>query len=143
MGNKVDISRFNWTSKLFTGLIFNKGSLPMLVDSGLINVYIDDYGHRCKYQNCILFLFDTSFRFYPTLEEKISSFQAFYDWYDVGIKDRRMLVFKVGKAYQKDFYKLKHMIPGKYSDEFKKVTNLQSDLIMRIDYSKEIYRYNL
>jgi hypothetical protein len=143
MESKVDLARFNMTSKLFAGLIFNKGSLPMLVESGLINVYIDDYGHRCRYQNCILFLFDTSFRFYSTLEEKVSSFQAFYDWYDVGVKGHRMLVFKVGQAYREDFYKLKHMIPGKYSEEFKKVTNLRSDLIMRIDHSKEIYRYNL
>jgi hypothetical protein len=35
------------------------------------------------------------------------------------------------------------MIPSNYSDEFKKVTNLHTDLIMRIDHSKEIYRYNL
>ena len=131
------------TSKLFTGLIFNSSSLPMLVDSGLINVYIDDYGHNCRYQNCILFLFDTSFRFYSSLEEKVASFQSFYDWYDVGAQKQRMLVFKVGPTYQNDFYKLKHMIPGKYSDEFKKVTNLHSDLIINMDLSKEIYRYNL
>lgn len=143
MGNRVNLGRFNTTSKLFTGLIFNKGSLPMLVESGLINVYLDDYGHRCKYQNCVLFLFDTSYRFYSVLEEKVASFQSFYDWYDVGVENQRMLVFKVGKAYQEDFYKLKHMIPGNYSEEFKKVTNLQSDLIIRIDHSKEIYRYNL
>ena len=143
MESNVDLNRFNMTSKLFAGLIFNKGSLPMLVESGLVNVYIDDYGHRCRYQNCILFLFDTSARFYATLEEKVSNFQAFYDWYDVGVKNHRMLVFKIGHVYQDDFYKLKHMIPSNYSDEFKKVTNLHTDLIMRIDHSKEIYRYNL
>lgn len=143
MPSNVDLTRLNMTSKLFTGLIFNSSSLPMLVDSGLINVYIDDYGHKCRYQNCILFLFDTSFRFYSALEEKVASFQSFYDWYDVGAQKQRMLVFKVGPTYQNDFYKLKHMIPGKYSDEFKKVTNLHSDLIINMDLSKEIYRYNL
>jgi hypothetical protein len=143
MANNIDLTRLNVTTKLFTGLIFNSSSLPMLVESGLINVYIDDYGHRCKYQNCILFLFNTSYRFYPTLEEKVTSFNSFYDWYDVGVDKQRMLVFKVGAVYQNDFYKLKHMIPGKYSDEFKKVTNLHSDLIMGLDYSREIYRYNL
>lgn len=143
MPSNVDLTRLNMTSKLFTGLIFNSSSLPMLVDSGLINVYIDDYGHKCRYQNCILFLFDTSFRFYSALEEKVASFQSFYDWYDVGTQKQRMLVFKVGPTYQNDFYKLKHMIPGKYSDEFKKVTNLHSDLIINMDLSKEIYRYNL
>lgn len=143
MASSVDLSRFNMASKIFTGLVFSKGSLPMLVESGLINVYLDDYGHKCRYQNCILFLFNTSARFYPTLEQKVADFESFYDWYDVGVDKQRMLVFKIGKIYKEDFYNLKHMIPAKYSDEFKKVTNLHSDLILRIDHSKEIYRYNL
>lgn len=143
MGSNVNFARFNMASKLFTGLIFSRGALPMLVEAGLINAYIDDYGHKCRYQNCVLFLFNTSARLYTALEEKIVCFQSFYDWYDVGVDKQRMLVFKVGDAYQDDFYKLKHMIPTKYSDEFKKVTNLHTDLIMRIDHSREIYRYNL
>ena len=42
MASNIDLTRFNMASKLFTGLIFNSSSLPMLVESGLINVYIDE-----------------------------------------------------------------------------------------------------
>lgn len=132
----------NLSTKFFLSLVFKRDSFPMLLASGLVNAYIDDYGYRCRYHNCLLVLFNTNAKYYPILEEKLSGFQAFHDWYDVN-EHLRMLVFKIGIVYKKDFYNVKHMVDTNYSEEFKKVTNLQENLIMDIDHSKEIYRYNL
>lgn len=142
MGTKT-ATDFNITTKFLVNLVFNKSALPMLVESGLVNVYLDDYGYRCKYQNCLFFLFNTNNRYYYSLEKKITEFKAFLDWYDVDNSGLRMLVFKIGHAYQLDLRNLKQMRNLCFSEEFKRATRLEDNVTINLDYSKEIYRYKL
>jgi len=139
---KLDPTKFNISTHFLIPLIFQSNSMPILLSAGLVNAYIGDYGYRCKYNNCVLLLFNIQNRYYPALEERMAGFQAFHDWYDVN-GHLRMFVFKIGVAYKKDFNNLIHDVNTKYSEEFKKVTKLQDNFKIPMDFSKEIYRYNL
>ena len=142
MGTKT-ATDLNITTKFLVNLVFSKSALPMLIQSGLVNAYLDDYGYKCKYQNCLFFLFNTKNKYYDGLERKIASFASFLDWYDVDNSGLRMLVFKIGHAYQLDLHNLKHMKNFWYSEEFKRATKLEDNVQVNLDYSKEIYRYKL
>jgi len=141
----MDLKSFNLTSRLLTGLIFNKNSLPTLTEFGLKNVYIDDHGYKCKYDNCLFFLFNKTKSFYDSFENKIANFSSFYDWYDVD-ETKRMLIYKVGEVYLKDFKKYKLNAHEGYSIEFIEAVTPSSSLLLKdfkLDYSKEIFRYHL
>ena len=130
----------NVSTKCLVNLVFSPNSLSMLLESGLINVYIDDYGHKCRYKDCLLFLFDTDSRYYNSLERKITAFQSFCDWYDVS-PSRRMLVFKIGSAYKNDLDNFKHMGTMEFSEGFQKVTGLENSAsIIDLELKREIYR---
>lgn len=133
----------NITTKFLVNLVFSKASLPMLMESGFVNAYLDDYGYKCKYQNCLFFLFNTDNRYYNALEKKIICFESFLDWYDIPETSLRMIVFKIGPVYQKDVENLKHMETSRFSEEFKKATRLEEGIRIELDYNKEIYRYQL
>ena len=142
MDSKAQIT-INITTRFLINLVFSKTSLPMLMESGLVNAYLDDYGYKCKYQNCLFFLFNTSSKYYSALENKIASFESFLDWYDIPETTLRMLVFKIGHTYRIDLNNLKHMNNFEFSEEFKRATRLEDNVKIKLDYSKEIYRYQL
>lgn len=55
----IDLN-LNNTTKFLSPMIFTaRGdeSLRVLVNFGLVNVYIDDYGYKSKYQYCLFYLF--------------------------------------------------------------------------------------
>lgn len=101
----VDFNSFNDTTKYLSHLIFKPGSTSSLVSFGLQNVYIDDYSHRCKYVNCLLFLLTPpqtrEAKSYKIFEEKIITFNSFYDYYDT--KEGIMYVFKVPDGLIEDY----------------------------------------
>ena len=136
-----EISGLNLTTKLITSFIFMPESFSLLLGSGLVNAYLDDYGYRCKYKDCLFFLFNTKAKYYPDLEKKISSFKAFHDWYDID-DQFRMLVFKVGPNYKKDFKNFKVNKFDNFSTAALSVLPIRS-FNFELDYSKEIFRYEL
>lgn len=139
--NAKEIAGLNLTTKLITSFIFMPDSFSLLLGSGLVNAYLDDYGYRCKYKDCLYFLFNTQSKLYPDLEKKITSFKSFHDWYDVDDKFR-MLVFKVGPNYKQDFKNFKSNKFDDFSTAALSVLPIRS-FNFELDYSKEIYRYNL
>lgn len=139
--HETKLSELNLTTKLLTNLIFSEASIGLLVSSGLLNAYIDDFGHRAKYKNCIYFVFNVKSIYYESLEKKITNFVAFHDWYDVN-DSTRVLVFKVGTAYAQDLENFRNNIFDDFSSQALSrlpIVNFNFNL----DYSKEIYRYNL
>jgi hypothetical protein len=141
MESKTKISDLNLTSKLLCPFIFKKESFPFLINGGLINVYLDDYGCKSKYSNCLFFLFNTSNKYYLELERNITDFKSFFDWYDVK-ENFRMLLFKVGPAYQKDLQNFRYNILDDFSSDALIVFPITS-FNFTVDYTQEIYRYHL
>lgn len=130
----------NLTTRILFGFIFDKNSLSALVSAGLINVYLDDYGTKNKYKNCLFFLFNVNNKYYNDLEKQIIGFKSFLDWYDIN-ENTRMLVYKVGN-YKQDLEKFKSGEINGFSpmaEAVMPVTTINAEL----NYEKEIYRYNL
>jgi hypothetical protein len=141
MESKTKVAELNLTTKLLTTFIFKPESLAFLVNGGLVNTYLDDYGYRSKHQHSLFFLFNTNNKYYRELEKNITEFKSFSDWYDVDDK-LRMLVFKVGPVYRNDLKNFKANIFDDFSSDALIVLPITS-FNFTIDYSKEIYRYNL
>ena len=139
--NAKEIAQLNLTTKLITSFIFMSDSFSLLLGSGLVNVYLDDYGYKGKHKDCLYFLFNTNDKYYNELEKKITGFKAFQDWYDVDDKFR-MLVFKVGPNYRQDFKNFKANKFDDFSTAALSVLPIRS-FNFELDYSKEIYRYQL
>jgi hypothetical protein len=136
-----DIARLNLTTKLLSNFIFATDSFGLLLSSGLVNAYLDDYGSRHRYIKCILFLFDTKHKYYPDIEKRISNFKAFHDWYDVD-ETYRMMVFKVGYHYVRDLKNFKINKFDDFSTAALSVLPIRS-FNFELNYSQEIYRYEL
>lgn len=139
----VNIASLNLTTKLLSGFIFAPESLVPLLDFGLVSIYLEDYGHRLKYKNCLLALFDTRNPKYALAEQKITEFPSFSDYYD--LKDDsglRMLVFKVLPNLVVDLSSFKSGIM-EFSDAALKVMPVVAFKNITLDIEKEIYRYNL
>jgi len=101
-------SKLNSTSKYLSHLIFQGESFNILRNYGLENVYIGDYGFKRIHTNCLYFLvnptIDIDSEKYKKFEEKIISFNSFYDWYDVFDKvEKRMYVYNIHPSYKEDF----------------------------------------
>lgn len=141
MGTNTEVKELNLTGKLLCGFVFSKDSLGALMSAGLINIYLDDYGYTSKHTDCMFFLFNSNNKYYDSLEKKITSFVSFHDWYEVG-EGRRMLVFKIGDAYKKDFKNFKQNNFKDFSLSALKVLPIVN-FNFELDYSKEIYRYHL
>ena len=140
---EMDLSKYNLTSKLLTGLVFSRNSLPTLAEFGLKNVYLDDYGYKCKYENCLFFLFNITNKHYDIFENKIAQFESFYDWYDID-EYKRMLVYKIGDVYWDDLNKYRQSISTGFSADFIAAVTIKSAIMLdglKLDYSKEIFRY--
>lgn len=151
--NFVIVNQLNNTARYLTPLIFNRDAINVLQKYGLMNVYLDDYGNTRKYKNCLFFLFGgTSMMGYDKFEDKITSFNSFYDFYDIipegfppHLKrpEYRMYVFAVHPIYYQDLFSFKHGRFDELSSEFYKAGGYIETLEpVKIDMSKEIYRFN-
>jgi len=149
----VLVNQLNHTAKYLTPLIFNRDAINVLSKYGLMNVYMDDYGHTKRYKNCLLFLFGgTGMPGFDKFEQKIVSFNSFYDYYDIipeGFPkelrrpEYRMYVFSVHPIYYQDLFSFKHGRFDDLSDEFYKAGGYIDTLApVKIDMSREIYRFN-
>jgi hypothetical protein len=141
MEYKTKNLNLNLTSRTVINFIFKPESLPFLIRGGLINVYLDDYGYHAKHNHCLFFLFNLKNKDYLELEDTVTDFKSFFDWYDVG-EDKRMLVYKVGVLYRKDLQKFKcNMLENLSRETTSLIPSLNKNL--NLNYSEEIYRYNL
>lgn len=142
MGTTYDIDTNNST-KFLSQIIFTSGAHAsrLLQNFGLINVYVDDYGYKSKYKNCLFFLFkETESSAFDAFETKITSFDSFYDYYD--IEDKRMFVFKPSPIYHRDIEMFKQGRFKDMSSDYKLLLhpNIKFDDVV-IDITKEIYRF--
>ena len=136
-----ELSPLTNTAKFLSPLVVRKESFPMLRNFGLENVYIDDYGHRNKYTNCLFYLFKPNLNVdFFKFEKEMSNFHSFYDWYELG--EKKMFVFKVNPIYGEDLIDFKQNKFTNFSEEFLKIVPLDSLKTVYFDLSKEIYRFS-
>lgn len=134
----------NNTTRFLSPLIFTaKGdeSLRVLLNFGLINVYIDDYGYKSKYLYCLFYLFKpTDLNAFAEFQKKITSFDSFYDYYEV--EGKLMFVFRPNSIYRRDIDMFKqnrfHDMSKDYKILFHRNTKFNK---IDIDITKEIYRF--
>jgi hypothetical protein len=128
-------------------MIFNKDALAILRTYGLVNVYLDDYGHTKKYKDCLFFLFHLKeTKEYEEFQAKIANFSAFYDYYDVpnGDKMMRMYVFKIHDVYRRDLFSFRHERFDELSQQFLDIVDREANFTtVQVDITQEIYRFNL
>ena len=135
----------NNTTKFMSPLIFTSGAQAarLLYNFGLVNVYLDDYGYKSKFTNCLFFLFKPSDKdAFEMFEDKITGFDSFYDYYDV--EDMRMFVFKTSSLYHRDIELFKQGRFEEMSKDYKSL--LHRDINFKdvvVDIPKEIYRFEL
>lgn len=145
--NFVLVSTPTNTARFLTCMIFNKDALAILRTYGLVNVYLDDYGHTKKYKDCLLFLFHLrETKDYEEFEAKIVNFSAFYDYYDIpsGDKMLRMYVFKVHNVYRRDLFSFRHERFDELSQQFLDIADPEVNFTtVQVDIAQEIYRFNL
>jgi hypothetical protein len=141
---KVVDTSLNYTTRFLSPLIFTaRGdeSLRVLLNFGLINVYIDDYGYKSKYLYCLFYLFKpTDKAAFEEFQKKITSFDSFYDYYEV--EDKIMFVFRVNSIYRRDIEMFKQNRFHDMSEDYKLLfhRNIKfNDIDM--DLPKEIYRF--
>jgi hypothetical protein len=129
------------TAKILSPVVFKKQSFPMLRNYGLVNVYIDDYGHKHKYENCLFYLFKPNLSAnFLEFERKLANFVSFYDWYEVD--DLKMYVFSINPLYGIDIVRFKQNQFTDFSEEFKEVIKDVNFSDVYFDLSKEIYRFS-
>jgi len=142
---KVYSDTTNNTTKFLCPMIFTSGANAsrLLSNFGLVNVYVDDYGYKCKYTNCLFFLFKpTDKEAFQMFEDKITNFDSFYDYYDVD--EMRMFVFKTSSLYHRDIELFKQGRFEEMSKDYKSL--LHRDINFKdvvVDIPKEIYRFEL
>lgn len=135
----------NNTTKFLSPLIFTSGANAsrLLANFGLVNVYLDDYGYKSKYTNCLFFLFKPNDKdAFEMFEDKITNFDSFYDYYD--IDEKRMYVFRPNKIYHRDIELFKQGRFEEMSQDYKALLHkhISFDGVV-IDISKEIYRFDV
>ena len=142
--NKVVNTSLNNSTRFLSPLIFTargEESLRVLLNFGLINVYVDDYGYKSKYLYCLFFLFKpTDKAAFEEFQKKITSFDSFYDYYEV--EDKIMFVFRVNSIYRRDIDLFKQNRFHDMSEDYKILfhRNIKfNDIDM--DIRKEIYRF--
>jgi len=135
----------NNTTKFLSPLIFTSGANAsrLLANFGLVNVYLDDYGYKSKYNSCLFFLFKpTDKDAFEMFENKITNFDSFYDYYDVD--DMRMYVFKPSSIYHRDIELFKQGRFEEMSKDYKSLLHQHinfNDVV--VDIPKEIFRFEL
>jgi hypothetical protein len=131
----------NQSTRFLCGIIFNKKNVSLLKSFGLVATFVDDYGYRSKYQDCLFFLFKSDTHYFAEFEKRVVDFESFFDWYDVNDK-LRMYVFKVDSTYRKDLDNFKGNRLNEMSELFYEVQNTPVILAnIDVDLSKEIYRF--
>lgn len=145
--NFVLVSIPTSTARFLTCMVFNKDALATLRTYGLVNVYLDDYGHSKKYKDCLFFLFHLrETKDYEEFQAKIADFTAFYDYYDIpnGDSMMRMYVFKVHNVYRRDLFSFRHGRFDEFTSSFLDIADPEADFSkVEIDITQEIYRFNL
>jgi hypothetical protein len=145
--NFVLVSAPTNTARFLTCMIFNRDALAILRTYGLVNVYLDDYGHTKKYKDCLFFLFHLKeTKEYDEFQVKIANFSAFYDYYDVpnGDKMMRMYVFKIHNVYRRDLFSFRHERFDELSSQFLEILDPGTNFTaVEIDITQEIYRFKL
>lgn len=147
----MEFSQLNNTAKFLSQFIFKGKSLQILRNFGLENVFIADYGYRTKSEYCLFFLINSKINYnskdYETFEDKITSFDSFYDWYEVfedGV-EKRMYVFTVNEFYREDYYRFIHEMYDELSMDYWSALGARTKLdISHIEFilENEIYRFN-
>ena len=138
----------NDTTNILYGLIFEKGSMPLLKRAGLLGVYLDDYGARKKYRECIFFHFRVPHALLiqtrtgitaASLLNNITEFKSFYDYYETD--EGMMFVFKYKPIFRQDIYLFRKGKFSEFSKTFKEIVYSGPLQDKVVDISKEIYRY--
>lgn len=133
------------TARYLTPLIFNRDALATLRTYGLLNVYLDDYGHTKKYKDCLFFLFHLKeTKDFDEFQYKLADFKSFYDFYDVETPTgvMRMYVFKVHDVYRRDLFSFRHSRFDELSYHFLDVSDPELNLEkINVDITQEIYRF--
>jgi len=146
----MPFNQFNNTSKFLSHLIFQNESFSVLKNFGLENVFIGDYGYKRMHNFCLYFLINPQVDIdgidYAKFEEKITSFDSFYDWYDIEDKKKtkRMYVFNVHPFYREDFYNFTNNNFKKLSKSYWKSLGARVELdISHVEFllENEIYRF--
>lgn len=134
------------TARYLISIIFNKDALAVLRTYGLLNVYLDDYGHTKRYKDCLFFLFKLAEdKEYREFEVRIADFNSFYDYYDIETPDGtlRMYVFKVHDLYRQDLFSFKHERFDEFTKHFLSISDSEVDFsTVKINLVEEIYRFN-
>ena len=134
----------NNTTRFLSPLIFTaRGdeSLRVLLNFGLINVYIDDYGYKSKYLYCLFYLFKpTDQTAFEEFQKKVTSFDTFYDYYEVD--DKIMFVFRPNQIYRRDIEMFKQNRFHDMSEDYKLLFHRNTKFNeIDMDLTKEIYRF--
>jgi hypothetical protein len=145
----------NLTTKYLSKFIFTPESLEELYDTGLSKVYVDDYGVKVKYENCLLFLF-SPVRYqaerertnnFDALMGKMSDFDSFYDYYE--IKDpfeSTMVVFNVPSTLTTDLFRFKKSAYQSLSEpclDLLGLSSIDTYTIPTFHIEEEVYRFSL
>lgn len=131
----------NDSTRFLIPIIFSPEAVASLSIYGLQGVYLDDYGYRSKFLNCLFFLFKPKSSHYSEFEKKIADFESFTDWYE--LKDgKRMYVFKIHPAYYEDIESFRSNRLEEMSERFYEISEPGLNLLgVNVDLSKEIYRF--
>ena len=134
----------NNTTRFLSPLIFTaRGdeSLRVLLNFGLINVYIDDYGYKSKYLYCLFYLFKPTDKVaFEEFQKKVTSFDTFYDYYEVD--DKIMFVFRPNQIYRRDIEMFKQNRFHDMSEDYKLLFHRNTKFNeIDMDLTKEIYRF--
>lgn len=130
----------NEATRILVPIIFSKDNIAILNSFGFKGVYLDDYGYRSKFENCLFFLFNVKVKFFTEFEKKIVSFDSFTDWYDVD-DNHRMYIFRVNSLYHKDIQAFRNNKLNELSENYYLVSHPVSLNGINVDLSKEIYRF--
>jgi hypothetical protein len=101
-------NNYNLTTRFLSCTVIKPDGLDILIKHGLKNVYIDNYTHKKKYEGCLHFLMDPTTtleaKSYQDLEKDLTSFESFYDYYDLNEngRDIRVYVFRIHSIYKDD-----------------------------------------
>jgi len=134
------------TARFLTCMIFNKDALATLRTYGLVNVYLDDYGHSKKYKDCLFFLFHLKeTKDFDQFQFKLADFTSFYDFYDITTPTNtmRMYVFRVHDLYRRDLFSFKHGRFDEFTTQFKSICDPETNFSeVKLDITQEIYRFH-
>jgi hypothetical protein len=134
----------NLTTNTLYQLIFQKGSLPLLKQAGLIQSYLDDYGSKKKYKDCLFFLFNWNDTFLRNQDSgpvtsqfirSVTDFKTFYDFYEVD-ETSLMLVFRYFPIFREDVLRFKR---GQLS-QMSCIPGLKDS---QLNWNEEVFRYDL